>query len=804
MNRTGRRTWYTFQLFATAAVLACCAAAQEKDTVVEITGKVLVSDCIPFGVNIGYDSYYAAPWRKERVRESFEGTTYRQCLTGHVQDETGMSVWVGTSDSWRKVHIGARFTILNGPARGTTGTIKDITKKTFTHQGADREFTYYVFDRKVPARTGEPGLPGLFIERFALDEGFIGAAHDFWRPNAGMEDKTPRVDVLIGDVRPGSPGRAACHLIAPAGDKPAFARLATMYQTTAQTNGPWHVEFWAKALKGAPKLEVIPTTRDPVAPVQTVELAPEWREYKLDFDVSGVKDPADWTRQERGVPLFWIWRASGGEALIDELSAQMTDEENPTPFRDDLVAVLKELNPGSLRYLQMGGNTVDNALAPSRYQHRYTSMRGMKPGPYGSLRQPSYSLPEFYELCEHLQCDPWYSLPGTLHPEAVEHFVEFLAGPADKGYGKLRADLGRQEPWPAAFRYIHVEFGNEAWNAASAYHSGGFNGSGYWTGLIDAGKKSPYYAANVLFQPAGQANYPGRNEQILRGTRNGDMFSIAPYMFQNLNKADLARYETDEGFFRWVLAWPIFRSFDPRGVMYQNDEIARKAGIEMSTYEYNYHTDKGDATIEDRRRVFTTQGGAMGFVNTMLLMLKQHGIRVQNSFPLRSGGYHGLFDLILTARADKLRVRPSYHAQVLANKVVGGDLVETVHSGAVQRWSGDGIFYREWRKPPKVTTYADVESLWSYAFVDGDARGLVLVNLDVERAVPVQVKFAGSVAGGRAESWLLTANSLTASNEWAVGEPQVAPVAAPVEDFASGSRLSVPPFSMLVLRWRAE
>ena len=64
-------------------------AAGTDTTTIRITDRVLVEDCSRFGINLGGDTYYSgAALMKNRVEESFEGTSYRQCHFGPVWKET--------------------------------------------------------------------------------------------------------------------------------------------------------------------------------------------------------------------------------------------------------------------------------------------------------------------------------------------------------------------------------------------------------------------------------------------------------------------------------------------------------------------------------------------------------------------------------------------------------------------------------------------------------------------------------------------------------------------------------------------
>jgi alpha-L-arabinofuranosidase len=412
-----------------------------------------------------------------------------------------------------------------------------------------------------------------------------------------------------------------------------------------------------------------------------------------------------------------------------------------------------------------------------------------------------------YELCAYLECEPWYCLPGTLHNEELAKFMEYLGAPPDVGYGRKRAELGQVKPWTQVFDHIHIEFGNEAWNNAAWYQCGGYNGPDYWKDLIEVGKNSPYYTPKVMFHSAGQAAWSGRNAGILKNAPNADRFSVAPYIVSNLNKEDLEILDGDERLFQWAFTKPIWRSQNPRGAMFQNYQLATAAGIELSIYEVNHHTTHGDAPLEPRNKIVTSLGGGINVANSMLLMMREHKIRTQCLFSLIQHSYraHGIGDVRLWGTALNMRkgyerYRPTFLACMLANKVIGGDLVRTIHSEDEPTFDAKGYF--AWKG--EVETVPNIPVIWSYGFAQGTRRGLILICLDVSEPRPVIVKFAGKVAGDKAASWLLGADRITASNEFEAGKPQVKVKTNVLRSFASGTRVGLAPHSMLVLSWEVE
>ena len=787
----------TFAILAGLGAIASCAAgAQEAATTIEITDTVLVKDCSPFGINLGGDAYYSgAALRKKRSVANFEGSTYRQCHFGPIWKENGAATWFSVRDRWKKILIGGKYTILSGPAKGTTGTIRDVTTMPYKHRGKMEQKPFFVFDKKVPLA---PPNSGLMVERILPGQGQLGPLDGYWR--------SPNLKIVTGDVAAGSFGTAALNMDART-DK-AHIRFATHYQRYGQTNGTWNVHFQAKAASGNPALRIACDPRQ-YGQSKTVSPAGKWHKFQLQIEADKVPEP---TGPKDNPHLRFLFEASGGEVLIDDVEIWMdgegsnADKTNHTAFRDDCVEMLRTYSPGVVRFLQMGGNTLDNTLRRPLRAHAFNSQPGSVPGTYQRQNRTAYGLHQMYQLCEHIGAEPWYCLPGTLSQAEIRNFMEYLGGSPDTKYGKLRAEMGQAKPWTAIFRRIHVEFGNEAWNNAGPYQLGGFNGPDYWKDLIATAKKSRYYTPGVVFHAAGQAAWGGRNEGIMKNCPNADRFGLAPYIIHTLNQSDMKRLDTEAKFFRWAFAWPIRRSRNAAGAMFLNHQYAKAAGIELSVYEMNHHTTHGDAPLAPRNRLVTSIGGGLNVANNMLLMLKEHHMRSQCLFSLVQHGYKAksgvvrLWGTALNMRRGRQRYRPTFLACAAANKVMRGHLVQTLHSGADPKFTTTGVF----SKRTGAETIGDLPVLASYAFADGGGRGLIVINLDTTRPQSIAVRFKGSSTGGAAQSWRLTANDITDNNEFEQPTPQVKLAQTKLPAFKSPAALTLRPFSMLVLSWKVQ
>jgi hypothetical protein len=760
-------------------------------TTVRLTSDVRVSDTMRLGLNLGGDNYYSgAALVKMRTRENFEGTMYRRCDYGPGHDAQGVATWFSPSDSWRELIEGGLFTILSGPSQWQTGIVRDIESRQYKHQGDLKPFTYYRLSKPIEPLSENSTL-GIMLERNRTRDGQMRRPDGYWcsRDN----------EIEIGDVPPGSFGCAALQLKSDGGKK-AHYRFATHYQRYGETNGTWHVRFWAKTRSGDPSL-VIRADRDWGERCKVIPAA-QWKRFDQTIVVDKAPEPQG---PEDNPHLLFVFEATGGAVMVDDVEIWMEGDSNPTAFRDDVVRMLKRFRPGVLRKLQMGGSTIENTIRPPLQSFAYSSQPGAKVGPYASHSKDPYSLHQMYELCEYIGCDPWFCLPGTMNRDEMKMFMEYLGAPSDVGGGKLRAELGHPRPWTEVFERIHLEFGNEAWNNAGPYQCGGFNGPGYWASLFRTGRESPYFSTKIVFHAGGQAANSWLNRRIMTDVPNADYLSVAPYIIQGFEHEEYEQhYDTPEKLFRWAFAWPWYRSHNENGAMFQNAELAERANVELSVYEVNHHTTHGTGPLEPRNELVTSIGGGLNVVNTMLMMLKEHGVRTQALFSLVQHGYQArgigtvrLWGTALCMRQGHERYRPTFLACAAANKVMGGDLVVTRHAGANPTFSATGVF----RRREAAETIENLPAIWSYGFRDGTRHGLILLNLDVRAAHDVRVEFEGQAAEGGARSWTLTADHITDNNEYETGAPQVALRESRIAGFTSGQLVPLPPFSMTAISW---
>ncbi len=769
-------------------------AVTEQDddslTIVTVSTNVVRTGVERMGININ-DNYWDGAMLKKRAEVNFEGIIHRQCHKGELYTNGFVTYWGATNRmatyGWDDVYTnGATYTVLTGEGKGTTGRIVRIETKNVDLYGngtwSDQPF--FIFDQPLSLTTEGVRNMAILVEDFTRSKiGYLGV-NSYW--------KTAGTTVITSDQAPGSFGQACASLIA---DSNATVRLSTHNQRQSDANGDWTIRFWARAAAGTPTLTV---DGGSYVNGSSVALSNSWQQFTITLTVSGIETPTYPAGDKHLV--FELISGGSGTVYLDDIELWKNGQTNPTAFMDEAVDGLRKLNPGLIRFLRMGGNTVSNAILPriQQYGTRYSeySMVGQYVGSDIHYAKNRISIHEQASLCEELDADPWFCLPGTIHPEEVSLFVDYLAGSTNTAGGKMRADLGHPQPWSDVFDEIHVEFGNEAWNSVASYQLGGFNGGEYWHDLIAAGKSSPSYTNNILFAAAGQNFITSMASSILGNTTNADRYAIAPYMIHNVYSNDVTSLTTDEDYFKWFLSYPLYKIYE--NGMPGQAAVMESTGVKYSIYEYNYHDTFGDAyTLGQRTKFNSSICHGLSIANTMLAMMKEYDITEQCFFQLHQFNSDDvrLWGNTITFREDQARYRPSFLALEAINSVLKGDLVETTQGGDNPTFHIAGDF--DSASPVSKTN----QVVYSYAFKDGLTNGLVLINYDLVNSQSVEMVLPGYVANNQAQLKLLTAVAFTNSNEPELSAPQVTLSESTVSGFTHNTTVSVPPFSLAVYSW---
>lgn len=162
----------------------------------------------------------------------------------------------------------------------------------------------------------------------------------------------------------------------------------------------------------------------------------------------------------------------------------LDEHKNPYPFRKDILALLKEVKPRFMRFpggCYVEGNTFEGAFNWLTALGPVEGRPGHPNQVWGYWSNDGLGLYEYLLLAEELGAEPvWVVNSGNSHWQAVPtaeladvtasalHSIEFITGPANSTWGKVRAAMGH----PAPFPLVYMAIGNE--NCGSDFYFSNF------------------------------------------------------------------------------------------------------------------------------------------------------------------------------------------------------------------------------------------------------------------------------------------------------------------------------------------
>jgi len=751
--------------------------AQSSTTNILISGNVLQSPVHRLGVNLGDQGYWdSGQMLKNLVFEnpSFEGLKYRVIL--HCNSVTASTCTDDNGYNGQPTGYWANGTymVISGAAQGTTGVIVN-NKKSATSCGSCGPTIQ--FDKNVNMAAGD---------YVALTNYFPGTGDAGWWDNVSGGAV---ISTESTDLSPNTPGKQALLLSADkAGQSASVAQYfdSSTAMSFIQMNGTFQVTFRAKGMGGNNQLNVnVQRLQAGNGPwlSRTLSLTNSWQDYTLNFS-------ANETGSAVGT-IQLVFAVTGADVEMDDVSLAQTnsDPANTTPFRDDVVNALKQLRPGTIRMMAAGaalGSDLPNQLAVpfARYREGFNA-------DYSSINNVAYGIHEFLQLCQAVGADPWITIPTATTPQEMTDLIEYLAGNGTDNFSASRVARGQSQPWTAVFDKIHLELGNETWNGVFKGESMVYPAYPQWANVVfGAARKVPGYQAGKFdLVLDGWGAVPGYNAAMLSYSTQHDSMDIAPYLLYSANNEPLPTM------FGALFAEPeMFNS--PGGEVYQNllaaNAAARKTSL--SVYETNLGTELGAITQAQMNQLTPSVGAGIATADNMLQMMR-NGVQYQNTFSLpqyqykrTDGSLVKLWGIVVDMGTTN-RKRPQFLTQSLVNSVIGGNMLQTVQSGSNPTWnqplSSDGV------------QLSSAHSLQSFAFLNGTTISTVLFNLSQTAALPVTLS-GENAPSGTVQMTQITSANITDNNETS---NVVQPVTKTLSGFVATTVLSLPPFSMTVLRW---
>jgi alpha-L-arabinofuranosidase len=816
-------------LLLSPLLTSCQQTAEPSITTITIGPEVLHTNVKRLGINLSGQSFYDSGQMLRNLtfrNPGFEGETWQSILhcksatANTCTDENQYAVWpAGFLD-------GAHYELLSGPNRGAAGTVR-TNSAAANGQGV----TLTLADSPK-----QPPSAGDFI-LVRLDK--PGNAQAGWWTSL---EGGATLATEFHDLPPNTAGRQALRVEA-AGDGQS-ATISSYFnsfegRSFVQLNGNFVVSFRAKFLSGANYLTVKVERLDTKHGAHTfltklVTLSPEWRDYSFIFN--GFESPSD----VGTVALTFSFDHTA--ALLDDAAlTARPDRDNPTAFRNEVVQTLRDLRPGVLRYMDNGnnfGSSIDNLLAPPFGRQRTgasTQLTVQEDIPLG--------LHEFLTLAKAVGAEPWFSMPPGMSPGEAANLVEYLSGASTTRYGAIRASLGQPEPWTTVFPQVHLELGNEQWNARSFAGSTINDPTAYGRraeSIFQAIRASKSFVPGGYDMIIGSwATVPWWTQQEIASSSGFDSIAVAPYLFNDFSDAS-----TTEAIFGPMLAEPemidsrndgymtqtskllgspldqlpalareqllgLARVFSPRdnprgtkGSSAPGTQSKAAKPTNLAVYETNIGSMTGSAAITqaDIDHAIPSMGAGLAVADHMLLMLRDLGVTTQCLFALpeyvnnfTAPGPKRMIPLwgavVDMGGPTNLR-RPQFLAEQLANQAILPNMLTTHVRGPAHTWDQP-------LSPNDKIKLDHAQLIQTFAFADGARHSLILLNLSRTETIPVV--FAGlSKPAALVEESRLTAEKITDSNE----QTQTVTVHHEhITDFDPERHYRLPPFSMTVLTW---
>lgn len=777
-----------FVALSLAAMLSMCSLAQAPvtPTVVTVSNTVQLSGAKKFGLNLGTQTYWDSGLMLKNLvsrNPGFEGETWQSILhcgqasTSSCTDDNVYSVWPAA------FFAGATAEFMTGNLTGTSvAVITSTAASSSASKGVSISF--------APVSTA-PAAGSYLVVRMNVPG---NAQAGWWTQAAGGGT----VGTELVDLSPSSPGLQAARLSATSTGQ--VAGVTSYLDTTPgfsflQLHGMYSLSFRARGAGGANAVKV-DFQRLPVGGTnlkffsQTVSLGSSWQDYNFVFaatDGGGIG------------PLSLSFSAAGSSVLLDDvsLSEMPGNSTNGTAFRDDVVNTLQSVKPGILRYMDSGtnwGSSIDNLLAVpfARKRTGYSNFKTLS-------EDVPIGLHEFLQLCEQVGAEPWFTLPTGMTTAEATNLMEYLGGSTSTAYGSRRAALGHPAAWTTTFPRIHLEFGNEVWNTANPGATM-VNPVGYAqraTAIFTTLRASSWYAApNFDLVADGWAAVSTWNQQVLANASKFDTIDVAPYLFYSFRDAS-----SNEAIFGPMFAQPELFDSTAGGQMQTAAALASQSGVKLSVYEVNLSTNAGTVSQSAVNSAVPSLGAGLATIDHMLLMLRDLGVTEQSLFALP--GHHAVFSNTSNASlattspiwggvldmGNTLRKRPNLTALALANTAILPKLWATSQTGANPTWN-------QAKSANDNIQLANAHYIQSFAFTDGTKGSLILLNLHRSTALPVTLTGVRSPSG-TINVATLTSAAITDNNEDA---SRVA-VSESTTSLQTGQVISLPPYSMTVLRW---
>jgi len=587
------------------------------------------------GINLGeWVSWGASQYPVNVLKNpGFEGIIDRAIVIVKAANEHSFlddQTWTKRPDGF---WAGAEFEVRSGRQAGVQGILFDSLA--LGTQG----FPQFTVRGETPPLAL---LPGDVVSLTRIND--LALPEQWW---FSKEPLPGQLSMDNQDKRPESPGLRSL-AIKPLAGKPVEVKsyldgISDRSGKLLLVKGDWQLSLWMKETEPGAKVTVRFQRLNGINTVffqETFQPTSTWQRVERKFKAvdKGSAGPLELTITTAG---------NSGRVLLDDVDLGSQTKDNKTIFRPEVLAALKQLQPGYLRDWQgQLGDTFDNRLA-TPFARRSTRYR---PGD-GNLF--IYSLEEFFQLAQAVESQPWIIIPPTLGDEELRKLGHYLA----------------EQIAVFHFNEILVEFGNENWNSVFRaagipdHKAHGEAATRAFQQLLSGANNHPALRTIVN----GQYVNPWAALKVLEDAPNAHALAVAPYFLFKLDQADD----------------PLVALFKQDDFLTEELNAVQKLGKELMIYEVNLHTTGGnaDAALRDKATTSAAAGSALAkrLMSALNLGVKKqciYQLAQYDAFIEQTQDNRGLVKLwgVVRDLAEAPRLRPTGLAMSMLNQALPGDI----------------------------------------------------------------------------------------------------------------------------------
>jgi carbohydrate binding protein with CBM4/9 domain len=636
--------------------------ATASGTVAKVAATPQMTAVPRIGLNLGIWNYYESPYRQNiLINPGFEPVYEGRILIVANPTANSFQDNMNGLNAPSNYYVGASFSVRSGVSAGATGTISAYNP----NAGGNPTFT---------CKNGCPVLnTGDIVSMYFTDPPVAGQVQPYqngWWIN-GTDNNFIQTN---SDHEPNSAGSYALQVTLN-GSNHSLNQYLDQDSGKAfnylPVNGAWQLSFWAKAVSAASPSVNVMFAREGLSTGritfvnQTVTPTGSWQQYTFNFNATdGIPTNSE---------LAFQLNVSGtsGTVLIDDLWLGSTSG-SPGGWRTEAVVALQNLHPGVLRdsNSELGESFLERT-ADDTYHGPSSYFGPYQPGYYPNF---TYTMTDFFALCNTLGAQPWIVMPDTVTDAELA------------SYGTYLEQIQSQYHFPA----IYIELGNENWN-------GLFRGAGIEPpasyGAVASRDFELLNAAtggDTTIKPivSGQFASPGQVEQVAQATPNAPLIGSAPY-FNYCEDTGLTgdQWASD----MWTASYVVPSNYM---VPIVNDLNALGNHQVAVAYEEGLSTWGGSATTNDRLNTVVGYMSGGAYMQEFINMLSS-GFYIQNPFNFVQRDFNAannatadngaacanppggtttpLWGMQHDIATTTPLVRPSGLALTLANQAAGGD-----------------------------------------------------------------------------------------------------------------------------------